>query len=198
MSTRESVTVDFTVLLLDTLGYTDSEFVSIGHDADGEFSTAVMPPTEAPAYVDGLPGTANVYFGVNPTKGPARRRAGRGTETAVTRLAALFADLDVGKPGACPSFDVARAIIANLSIIIGSRPTVIVHSGHGLHPYWPVEDGHIRDGDITPARALLKRWGRLVDIEAGRLGVTTVDTVFDLARMLRVPGTTNNKAMPDE
>ncbi len=79
----------------------------------------------------------------------------------MTRLTALWCDLDV-KPGGCPSLDVARAIVANLGIILGTRPSVTVDSGHGLHPYWPISDGQIVDGDIAAARALLRRWGRLV------------------------------------
>jgi hypothetical protein len=63
--------------LLDTLGYTDGEFVAIGHDADGAFRTAVMAPGDAPSFVAKLPDTANIFYGVNPTRGPARSNAGR-------------------------------------------------------------------------------------------------------------------------
>ena len=55
---------------------------------------------------------------------------------------------------------------------------MIVDSGHGLHAYWPISDGHITDGDIAPARALLKRWRRLVVAVAAALNVE-VDNVYD-------------------
>jgi hypothetical protein len=130
--------VDFTALLLDTLGFTDDEFVSIGHDADGQFRTAVGTPAGAGNFVSALPDGANVYFGVNPVCGPARQGKGRGTAEDVTRLGALYADLDV-KPGACPSLTVAEAIIDELSGMLGTRPSAITHSGGGLHPIgrWP-------------------------------------------------------------
>ncbi len=183
--------LDFTALLLGTLGHTDGEFTAIGYkdteDTDGVFHTAVMAPAEAAEFAATLPDTADVYFGVNPVRRmPAGRR---GTATDVTRLAALWADLDV-KPGGCPNIDVAEAIIAELSIALGSRPSAITHSGHGLQPYLPIADGAITD--TVRAAAFLRRWGRTVAATADRHDVA-VDSVFDLPRMLRVPGTFNNK-----
>ncbi len=101
-------------------------------------------------------------------------------------------DLDF-KPGGCGSRDVALAIIAEVGIILGTRPSVIVDTGHGLHAYWPISDGQIAGGDIAEARALLKRWGRLVEHIAAGHNVA-VDNVFDLARVMRLPGSHNNKS----
>ncbi|WP_167380134.1 AAA family ATPase [Mycobacterium gastri] len=105
----------------------------------------------------------------------------------------LLADLDVA-PGKCATIEVAHAVVDDLSAILGTRPSAIVDSGHGLHPYWPVADGQIVDGDIRVARALVRRWGRLVTAVAGARKAET-DNVFDLARMMRVPGTRNNKSV---
>jgi hypothetical protein len=179
---------------LQLLGYTVGQFVAIGHDDPTlklPWYTVVRDPVDAPAYVDQLPDTANVFFTVCPTKGPARDGGGRGTEDDATRLSALWADLDV-KPGACADLTVAHSIIGDLTSAVGSRPSAIVESGGGLHPYWPVCDGWIKGGDIGPARALIRRWGRLVAAVAKDHGAE-VDNVFELARMLRVPGTFNNK-----
>lgn len=186
VAVKAPVQVDFSTLLLECLAHVDGEFVSLGYDDATGFRTAVMTPAEAVAAAAQLPATANSYFGVNPVAGPARKNAGRGTASDVTRLAALFADIDV-KPGACPSLDVARAIVAEVGIIIGTRPTVLVESGGGLHAYWPVTDC-----PIAEARPLLKRWGRLVAAVADRFDVA-VDNVYDLTRMLRLPGSVNNK-----
>lgn len=182
---------DFSVLLFDALGYTAEEFVALGYEDNlGGFRTAVMAPEDAVGAAARLPATANAYFGVNPTKGPARTNAGRGTEATVTRLAALWCDLDV-KPGACASLDVAKAIIANLSIALGTRPTILVYSGGGMHAYWPISDGHTL-GNLDAARAVLRRWGRTVATMADALDAKA-DNVFDLSRMLRLPGSQNNK-----
>jgi putative DNA primase/helicase len=188
-TSTESSALDLSGLLLDTLGYTPDEFVSIGHDTDGQFRTRVGRPTNATTFVATLPEGANIFYGVNPVRGPARRNAGRGTAADVTRLAALWADLDV-KPGACASLEVAETIIDELSKMLGTRPSAITHSGNGLHPYWPVDDGTVGSGNVA---ALLRRWGRLVAVVAEQHGARA-DSVFDLPRMLRVPGTTNCKA----
>jgi hypothetical protein len=185
--------LDFAGLLLGVLGFTDDEFVSLLYeDADGWPHTAVMAPADAVEVAATIPATANAYFGVCPVRGPARKHSGRGTGADVTRLSALWADLDV-KPGGCSSFDVARTVIDDVSMLVGDRPSAVVNSGHGLHPYWPVGDGQVIGDDVGPARALLTRWGRLVVVAAEKRGVV-VDDVFDLARMLRIPGTYNNKA----
>ena len=154
------VIVDFTALLFDTLKFAADEFVSIGHDNPATrqpFSTAVMAPRLAPAYIAQLPETANIYFGINPTKGPARQKAGRGKEADITRLAVLPADLDFKNIG-CGSPETARTIIGDLTAAMGTRPSVITESGHGLHAYWPVADGrdhrpghhHRRQGTANP------------------------------------------------
>jgi len=192
MSTDTPVAVDFTVLLLGALGHGDGEFTSLLYENGDKPHTAVIPPADAVAAVPRLPKRANSFFGVNPTAGPARTGGRRGAEADVTRLAALWCDLDI-KPGACESLDVAQAIVANVSTIVDTRPSILVDSGHGLHAYWPVEDGAIGKQFTTgQARALLRRWGRLVAAVAEKLHAH-VDNVFDLPRMLRVPGTFNNK-----
>lgn len=175
--------------LLDALGFTDEEFVSISHDNNNTFRTAVMPPADAMKHVAALPRKGpGVYFGVNPTRGPKRRHDGRGKAEDVTRLAALYADLDI-KSGGCPDAASAEVIIADLSSILGTRPVAVTDSGFGFHPYWAIADG---TADTAKLAALLKRWGRLVKSVAQKHGAQ-VDSVFDLPRVLRVPDTHNRK-----
>lgn len=183
--------------LLELLGYTDTEHIGICHSSSGQFHTAVLPPAAAPAYVDALPDTADIWYQVNPTAGPVRTNSGRGTADDVTRLAALWCDLDV-KDGGCPTLQSAWAIIGELSDLLGAHPSAIVESGHGLQPYWPIEggdSGDINDETRAAAGALLRRWGRLVALVASHHG-SKVDNVYDLPRILRAPGTVNNKSEP--
>ncbi|HYB36439.1 MAG TPA: hypothetical protein VEF72_12175 [Mycobacterium sp.] len=180
--------------LLETLGFTDSEFVSVCHQvgAGGQFRAAVMRPSTAPGHVSDLPTEADVWFGVNPVRGPARTDAGRGGAADVTRLAALVADLDV-KPSGCGSFRTAEAIIGDLSVALREYPVAITHSGHGLHPYWAIGDGRICETFTTgQAASLVRRWGRLVRSVAETRNAN-VDSVFDLPRVLRVPGMFNHR-----
>ena len=79
--------------------------------------------------------------------------------------------------------------------MLGTRPVAITLSGHGLQPLWAVEDHPLTDENRPEAKATLRRFGRLVASVADTRGVS-VDSVFDLARVLRVPGTINHKSDP--
>ena len=176
--------------LLEVLGH--HTHVSICHqEPGGTFRTAVTAADQAPNLVDAHTNTADIWFGVNPVAGPPRENAGRGTAEQVEHLTALYADLDV-KPGGLDSFDTAHDIVTGISELLGTRPAAITLSGHGLQPFWPLEDPPTG----PDARALLRRFGRLVAMVAGHHD-GQVDSVYDLARVLRVPGTHNRKT-PDQ
>src|SRR5262245_47958896 len=122
--------------LLDLLGYAPGERLSLNCQAagGGQFTSRVLDydgPIESRALA--LSDGNNVWFGVNPI---SPRESGRGGADDVTRLAAVWCDLDV-KPGACRDLDHAWQIIAALSELVGTRPSAVVMSGHGLQPYWP-------------------------------------------------------------
>ena len=73
----------------------------------------------------------------------------------------------------------------------------MVFSGHGLQPYWTVDGGDITDTFRTAdAKSLSARFRRLVDVVAEARGVTKLDNVADLARVLRTPNTVNIKRDP--
>lgn len=118
-----------------------------------------------------------------------RKSRGAGKTGTVQRISALIADLDFSR-GKCGDIDTANAIIADLSEILGAHPAAITHSGGGLHPYWAISNGY---SVLYGLAALLQRWRRLVEMVAKTHGAH-VDNVFDLARVLPVPETFNNKA----
>jgi P4 family phage/plasmid primase-like protien len=130
----------------------------------------------------------NVWVMVNET-GPIT--SGRGTVADVTRVRALWADLDV-KDGGLPSWEAANDVISMLSDMLNCRPVAVVNSGHGLQPYWEVEDGEVSDLNRNFMVGVVKRWGKLVSTVASLAG-GKVDNVYDLARVLRAPGTINYK-----
>lgn len=172
--------------LLELLGH--REYTAVCHKPPGgRFAAAVVKTADAGAAAAEHP-DADVWFGVNPVHGPAR--PGRGTADQVTHLAALYADLDV-KPGGLQDFSIAWQVIDTLAGMLGARPMATTLSGHGLQPYWPLDD-HLQGSE---ARVLLRRFGRLVAAVAQRYG-GQIDTVYDLARVLRAPGSTNHKAEP--
>lgn len=192
--------------VLELLNYAhhelDESFQLCEKPVGGAFTATVMHTTPETLSQD-----RDVWFGPNPVRWnpkPAGPDEGRPTAAHVTRLAAVWADLDVKATG-CPDFDTARLIVDDLAGLVGTPPVCVTYSGHGLQPLWAVEDGEIlpdRPGIKDPgrqsrgnARALLRRWGRLVAAVAERRG-SKVDTVYDLPRILRAPRTVNHKGEP--
>ena len=170
---------------------TDRVIISSYNDVTEWKSHPPIQAQHADMLAEGLTSQGlNVYISVNPVDPEAVIR-GRGDVTSVTALAALWADLDI-KPGGMPSVEAARRVIDNLSSVINSNPVAIVHSGHGLQPYWAIEDGGVSDLNRNFISGVLKRWGymvkRFAEIEGGK-----VDSVFDLPRVLRAPGSINVK-----
>lgn len=170
--------------LLGILGH-DDHVALCTQPPGGTFATRVVKAADA--WVWEVPLDRDAWFSVNPIAGPVRQNAGRGSAKDVVRLAALYADLDV-KAGGLKSFEAARDVIDVLSDILGSRPMATTLSGNGMQPFWVVEDA------VTglDAVALLRRFGRLVRHVAS-LQDGCVDSVYDLARVLRVPGSRNHK-----
>lgn len=154
--------------LLEMLGYTSDERIQYATDDGGRFKARVFTLADATRHRGMIPDDCNVWFGVNPVE---QVTTGRPGAEDVTRLAGLQTDLDV-KPRGCESFEQAHAIVNDLSGMLGTRPVAITYSGHGLQALWAVEDGEI-DRAVgrlwrSDARALLRRWGRIVT-EQGRV-----------------------------
>ena len=77
-------------------------------------------------------------------------------------------------------------------------PTLIVDSGHGLQYWWLLEEPWVfRDqGEWEQARRMTQWWHRITKELFNTMGWNT-DSVFDLSRIMRLPGTFNNK-IPEE
>ena len=159
-------------------------------------TASFLDPAAAAAYVAARP-TANIHVGIGmfPEKRPANSR---GTAADVTSVAALVADVDYGIDPAAHNQKVGRPKTAEEALrLIHSmplNPTLVVHSGHGYHAWWvltePYEIANEEDrGRIAWTSRL---WGQLLKDKAKERG-WVVDSVFDLARVLRVPGSHNCK-----
>ena len=189
--------------LLARIGYStdtpqgSAECMSLCQQSPGShFSGSVsvwsdVPPKAARLAEMSAQTSTNVWFGVNALGEVA---SGRGKADDVIRLAALIADLDV-KEGACPDLAIAYAIIAATSEALGEDHVAVTHSGHGLQPYWAVEPESGRAllaESPAAAKRLGKRFHALVRKVAAEHGCG-VDSVFDLPRVFRVPGSVNFK-----
>ncbi len=177
--------------LLALLGRTDSH-VRLGIQAPGQaFTPLRVRRADLDATLHQIADTANLWFEVNPST--YALESGRSSATHISRLTALWCDIDYKeKPGGMGSEPEALDLLADLESALGTPATVVVHSGHGIQPYWPIAGAGITDANRDAVATLLKRWGALVQEIAGTHS-GHVDNVYDLPRILRVPGSTNLK-----
>ena len=136
--------------------------------------------------------TKDVYFGV----GLAGRNFNRRNSASdIAAIVGLWADIDLAAPWRADkslprTIDEARAILDKLPL----APSVLVDSGHGLHAYWLFKEPWVfeTDDERIEAAKRAKGWVETVRKAARGLG-WDVDSVGDLARVLRLPGTVNRK-----
>lgn len=175
---------------LDYLDFRPDEFVSIFYKRGDEQHYSVLPPAAVDYAISAIPEGFDVYLAPNPTRGPARTdTGGRGTMADVTRVNAVYADLDM-KEGGCADEITMNAIVGDLCEILGTRPTCTIFSGGGMQPIWMLDDCDPKTG-----AKLLKRFGRLAK-QVAEMRKAKVDSVFDTARVLRMPDTYNHKYSP--
>ena len=127
--------------------------------------------------------------------GGGRRCSGNEAECRpVIGLPGVWADIDLKsevKGGSLPeTVDDALRVVTGF----GMDPTMVVHTGHGLHVYWLFREIWSLE---TPesrqeARTFLARVKALIKERASDFG-WSVDSVQDIARVLRIPGTYNCK-----
>lgn len=117
----------------------------------------------------------NIFIQVSTLK--HRPLHGRGTEDLVAGTNALWADIDN------PDIDRVLAALNKLGI----QPTLINASGHGVHAYWILKSFST---DVPKIRAKNKALQQQIN---QLLGTNDADSVFDAARIMRVPGTWNVK-----
>lgn len=199
------------VEVLELLGYRESERAVVGVFGRDESRNSRGAPTwlvsdytpsaaadVAEKLLPDQPDGRCYYFVVCPTSAPLGQGGKRGTAAQVTRLAAVWADLDEKADG-CGSPEMCWTLIEDLAVLLGVFPTVVVASGRGWQPVWAIEDGDIVDsvGIVDEGRqqelfALSARFNRLVQRVATTRKVH-VDKVPDLCRALRMPNTWNCK-----
>lgn len=134
----------------------------------------------------------DVYFGLALVTGQPK---GRGTLEDTAAIGALWADIDVAgdthpRQDLPTSIDEARTLLAALPV----KPSIVVHSGHGLHAYWLLKEPWVFD---TPeerqvAAQVTKGWHAVVCAAAAASGWHP-ENLGDLTRVLRLPGTLNRK-----
>ncbi len=176
--------------LLERLGRTEDDTVIVCYQsAEQGFRVRQTKVRHSDTVVEALTELkCNVWYEINPSSSDQRAKA-----EDITRLAAVWADIDY-KQGGVQNEENAKELISLLSDLIGVSPSVIVHSGHGLQPYWSIDP----EEDLTQEQSagLIQRWGAFVRWLAASQG-GQIDSVFDLPRIFRAPNSINYKDVAD-
>lgn len=151
---------------------------------------------EAAEYVLKVRETSDVYAGMALFRDPPTDPFKRGEADQVDGVAGLWADIDVAnktahkKKGLPSDLDDAFAVLEQSP----RRQSFSVMSGYGVQPYWLYKEPWIFDSpdEREEAYVLSRRFAATVKAWADHLGFV-VDQVFDLTRVLRVPGSFNRK-----
>jgi hypothetical protein len=138
----------------------------------------------------------NAYAGLSLVD-PKTMKGKRGTVEDARAIVGFWADIDIAdplapKPGKNPPINEEEAYaIANG---VGLPPSLVIHSGHGLHAYWLFDEPWIfgSDEERRVAGDTAKAWELTLQQVAREHG-RSLDSVGDLARVLRIPGTVNTK-----
>lgn len=128
----------------------------------------------------------DTWIGAQPVKKSLGNKRAKASDVACVRV--LYADFDFKDSN---NLDVLTVVIDELSEILGAEPISIVHSGGGMHPRWKLEEPL----DTSDSVGVLNRWKLTVMRVCESYGFKP-DSVFDLPRVLRMPGTVNTKYDP--
>jgi P4 family phage/plasmid primase-like protien len=167
-------------------------------------------PTDAADYVARLDasGAEGIYMRTTTLARVPRNEKGqivRGSVADSLSLPGFAADIDIEGPG--HKHDPAKHegrrlppdIASAMQIVTESglpTPTIWVHSGGGLYPWWLLEEVCLIDDPekLKAAEVAANRIQGILKATAKRLGWHYGAEVGDLARVLRIPGTVNRKA----
>lgn len=172
------------VPLHELLGFRADDYVTIAtHGVSRAKTWQAADLSFEYAMRDGKLSQADAWIGAQPVKSTLGDKRASARDILAVRV--LYADFD-DKQG---SREQIIAAIEELSSTIGVKPASIVASGGGLHPRWVIAGDGIAAED---AKGVLNRWKITVQRVVAEQGFET-DSVFDLPRVLRLPGTVNEK-----
>lgn len=202
---------------LNLLGHTGGDLHVC---STGDWSGRQFPATDPTPIVDYIQhldaaGKQGIYLRAT-TLGRQLEPRERGGAQDSLGFPGLWSDIDIAgpghkhtpnHPGMGTAFDPHKPLLfplpgdvdTCLNILREARfpqPTVIIHSGGGIYAWWLLhqpENLHADPMNMTAATTLSEHWQRLIASAASRLDLHYGSGVGDLARVLRVPGTTNRK-----
>jgi hypothetical protein len=132
------------------------------------------------------------YYGVGLTR-PGLGTGLRGTKFDVVALPAFYLDVDIQGDGHASQMLPTESEAFDVIDMCAIEPTLIVHSGGGLHAYWCFEEAWIvAPGETDKINNLSKLFQRTI-IDSAKAKGWHVDQTGNIDRVLRLPGTSNFK-----
>jgi len=110
-----------------------------------------------------------------------------------TKLRYVYADIDIAKAkdGTTTGEKQARKNKVRDALTAVCEPTIIVDTANGLQPYWKLEDAEVTELKKDQYRNVIKGI-----IEWSKGYGSMADDVFDVSRILRMPGYNHHKEDP--
>lgn len=137
----------------------------------------------------------NTYIGVNPRKDPLGEWA-RGDQDSIMCVVALYQDYDIKGPAhAEKNLPPSREELITFIDGLERKPSLLVYSGNGIHSYWLFQAPYLihNETELQYIDGISKGWEQHVKNRALTEHGWKFDSVGDLARMLRAPGSLNHK-----
>jgi len=120
----------------------------------------------------------------------------RGHASTAVGIPGFWLDLDWVDPAhKKENYPPNKAQCLRLVAELPAPPTLILDTGGGLHLWWLFNEfwHFLDDPDRVRAADLSAKWQIFAHETAQRLGKWKVDSTFDLARVMRIPGTVSQK-----
>ena len=150
---------------------------------------------DAVVFADQQAASQDVYFGLGLIAGNPK---GRGKIEDIIGIGGLWADIDIAnhehkKKNLPPDIETAHKLLNKIPL----SPSIIVSTGGGLHVYWVFKELWCFEDEAEKRQAcsLSRRLAGTIVNAAAEAGYE-VDSVGDLTRVLRLPGTQNHKYQP--
>lgn len=148
-------------------------------------------------------GGHNVFFGLG-LRSQDCGLYGRGTKRDIACIFGKAVDIDLAGPNHkatnCPPdvSSVVQHVLMPFAAETGAEPTLVVHSGGGMHVYWLFDQPlHITDANRKEVSDFSLAWEERL-AEYAKAAGWGWDFIADLSRVLRPVGTHNRKNEPKE
>lgn len=136
---------------------------------------------------------ADVYFGTCLQNRRMLKPGSRGSSAGAVTIGGIWIDIDIAgpthqKPGLPTSEDDVRKALTSMPL----SPSLVLFTGGGYHAWWALKEPYSIESESERfgiVEASTRGWQELFREQTG----LTLDSTWDLARVMRIPGTLNHK-----